>query len=87
MNFGEALEILKLGGKVTRKGWNGKGMLVLLEHGKTYGDITLSDCFLIKNTKGSYDTWVPSIRDTLAEDWEMVSQPPCWVDLDSSCGE
>lgn len=26
MNFGEALENLKLGNKVARKGWNGKGM-------------------------------------------------------------
>lgn len=30
MNFGEALELLKHGGIVSRKGWNGKGMYVYL---------------------------------------------------------
>ena len=28
MNFGEALELLKLGAKVARNGWNGRGMFV-----------------------------------------------------------
>ena len=30
MNFGEALEALKNGHKVQRKGWNGKGMWLVL---------------------------------------------------------
>ena len=30
MNFGEALENLKDGYKVARKGWNGKGMFIYL---------------------------------------------------------
>ena len=30
MNFGEAIEALKLGKKVCRKGWNGKGMYLWL---------------------------------------------------------
>ena len=30
MKFGEALEHIKQGGKVERKGWNGKGMFVYL---------------------------------------------------------
>ena len=29
MNFGEAIEALKQGKKVTRKGWNGKGMFLV----------------------------------------------------------
>lgn len=32
MNFGEALENLKSGYKVARKGWNGKGMFIYLTH-------------------------------------------------------
>lgn len=32
MNFGQALEIIKNGGKVCRKGWNGNGMLLFLSH-------------------------------------------------------
>ena len=71
LTFGLAVETMKKGFRVARKGWNGKGMHIQLEHGKTYGDITLNDCFLIKNARG-YDTWVASISDTLAEDWEIV---------------
>lgn len=33
MNFGEALEALKEGKKVARKGWNGKGMFIYLSKG------------------------------------------------------
>ena len=36
MNFGEALEALKLGKKVTRAGWNGKGMFLFLVPGSTF---------------------------------------------------
>lgn len=33
MNFSEALNALKAGGRVTRAGWNGKGMFVVLQAG------------------------------------------------------
>lgn len=33
MNFGEALAILKQGGRVLRDGWNGKGMYVCMQAG------------------------------------------------------
>ena len=33
MDFGKALEALKAGKKVSRKGWNGKGMFVVLQKG------------------------------------------------------
>lgn len=33
MNFGEALQVLKDGGKVAREGWNGKGMWLILVPG------------------------------------------------------
>lgn len=34
MNFGQALEALKLGSKVAREGWNGKGMFIYLVKGR-----------------------------------------------------
>ncbi len=34
MNFGEALEALKAGKKVSRSGWNGKGMWLSLTQGQ-----------------------------------------------------
>lgn len=33
MNFGQALEAVKEGGKITRVGWNGKGMFVVYQKG------------------------------------------------------
>ena len=33
MNFGEALEQVKLGAKIQRTGWNGKGMYVVYQPG------------------------------------------------------
>lgn len=35
MNFGQAIEALKEGKKVTRKGWNGKGMFLWLKPAAT----------------------------------------------------
>lgn len=35
MNFGQALEKLKNGNKVARKGWNGKNMFIYLVNGTT----------------------------------------------------
>ena len=32
----------------------------------------LNKFFTIKNVKNSFDTWVPSIADILAEDWGVV---------------
>ena len=37
MNFGQALEALKLGSKVSRDGWNGKGMFVVHQKGYPQG--------------------------------------------------
>lgn len=31
MNFGQAIEALKLGSKVYREGWNGKGLFVFMQ--------------------------------------------------------
>ena len=78
MNFGKALEVLKQGRKVTRKGWNGKGMFVFIDPGYTcagYESFTgqknniINPCFFIKNTNKTLSTWVPSVNDCLAEDW------------------
>lgn len=66
MNFGETLELLKHGGIVSRKGWNGKGMYVCLIPATE----ELNSHFIIKNVNGTKSTWVPSVNDCLAEDWQ-----------------
>ena len=37
MNFGQALEAVKLGSKISREGWNGKGMFVVYQKGYPEG--------------------------------------------------
>lgn len=37
LNFGQALEELKKGNKIARKGWNGKGMFVVFQKGYPLG--------------------------------------------------
>lgn len=37
MNFGQAIEIAKSGGKIARDGWNGKGMFVVYQKGYPQG--------------------------------------------------
>ncbi|MGL4934984.1 MAG: DUF2829 domain-containing protein [Cetobacterium sp.] len=81
MTFGDALEILKKGYKVARKGWNGKGMFVFMDCSQEYDNYKkftgktfniVNPHFLIKNVDESLSTWVPSVNDCLAEDWEVI---------------
>lgn len=47
MNFGQAIEKLKEGKKVTRKGWNGKGMYLWLKPSAVIKSEWCRDRFLI----------------------------------------
>lgn len=94
--FGEAIEALKFGLAIRRKGWNGKGLFVvkqipahiesdiipkmqslpqsakdLILKGKGFVDYT-SQCLIYNENTGRADSWVPSISDVFAEDWEIV---------------
>ncbi|WP_405154767.1 DUF2829 domain-containing protein [Paenibacillus sp. FSL K6-0108] len=82
MDFGQALTALKSGKRVSRSGWNGKGMFVYLvpagvypartDAAKTIGErVSYNPYLAIKNVDGSVSTWVPSVNDCLAEDWEV----------------
>lgn len=80
MTFGLAVEALKKGLKVARKGWNGKGMHLFLAHGED-----LTSCLFKENEpkcvdsicmKTAQDTivvgWLASQTDILSEDWMVV---------------
>ena len=87
MNFGEALEEIKKGAKVSRDGWNGKGMFVFLVPAGRFsactkaaidiadedGKVNYNPYFAIKNVNGTVSTWVPSVNDCLAEDWFVMN--------------
>lgn len=54
MTFGHALELLKLGKRVARKGWNGKDMFLFLEKGEflnrcIYNEITKNNKNMCQN--------------------------------------
>lgn len=82
-NFGTALEILKHGGKVARKGWNGKKQYIQLATGISYksADDEIVNCehdaignkaIAFVGTSGVQMGWLASQADMLAEDWVVV---------------
>ena len=77
MNFGDALNALKLGNKVARTGWNGKGMWLELQRPDAHSKMTLPYVYLnyppdAANTPGARVPWLASQTDMLAEDWLIV---------------
>lgn len=89
MNFGLAVEAAKKGAKITRRGWNGKGMWVVYRTGYPEGipcnrntaeavGIPEGSLFRVrpylqmKCVDGSFQMWLASQSDILADDWEIV---------------
>ncbi len=98
VNFGGAIDLLKDGCAVRRKGWNGKGLFIvkqipahitveiipnmqslpqsakdiLMKRESPHIDYT--NQMLIINPDGRADSWVPSVSDIFAEDWEIVEE-------------
>lgn len=68
LSFEQALVYLKNGKRTARCGWKGKGVWVEMVDATD----SLNAHLRIKNVRGSYDTWVPSISDLLAEDWRIA---------------
>lgn len=86
MTFGLAIEALKKGKKVARKGWNGKGMFVYYVSPGRYpakmeiakniaskdGKVDYGAYIAMKTAQGYVVPWLASQTDMLAEDWEIV---------------
>lgn len=86
MNFGDAIKELKLGKRLQRTGWNGKGLFIYLvpaasypvqtgaakEHFGAGAMVPYAAYLALKNVDETVSTWAPSINDTLAEDWQVV---------------
>lgn len=71
MDFGAALNILKFEGRVSRAGWNGKGMWIELQRPDAFSKMTLPYIFM-KTADGNLVPWLASQTDLLAEDWSEV---------------
>jgi len=76
MNFGDALDFLKSGNTVARKGWNGKGMWLELQKPDEHSKMTLPYLYLNypkgdKYPNGARVPWLASQTDMLSEDWAL----------------
>ena len=82
MPFGLAVEAMKIGKKVARTGWNGKGMFLIyifpyinnqysvIEKDGIVG--TLSPYLAMKTADNQLVPWLASQTDVLADDWYIV---------------
>lgn len=72
MTFGNAIEELKAGKKVSREGWNGKGMWLALQVPDAGSKMSLPYIYMSTVT-GALVPWLASQTDVLAEDWGIVA--------------
>lgn len=85
LTFGEALEAMKAGKRVSRAGWNGKGMFAFYtpeeriipcpyEQAKDIftRTTTVRAGLMLKTAQDDLARWAPSCSDCLAEDWEIL---------------
>jgi len=86
MNFGEALEFMKAGAKISRKGWNGKDMFLFIVPGSTFKvnrppllgiypedtEINYRPHIDMKTVNGEIVPWVASQSDLFESDWILV---------------
>lgn len=82
-DFGKAVILLKAGYKVTRSGWNGKGMFLFLVPGSVFKvsrpplmgiypegtEITYCPHIDMRTADNKVVPWLASQSDVLAEDW------------------
>ena len=83
MNFGSAIEMLKKGKKVARKGWNGKKQYIEISTNISYinrrlelvnveHDAIGNQAIAFVGTSGVQIGWLASQADMLADDWVLV---------------
>jgi hypothetical protein len=75
-DFGWALVQLKDGRRVSRRGWNGKGMWLELQVPDAHSKMTLPYVYLNYAPGSVYPDgarvpWAPSQTDLLADDWGL----------------
>lgn len=72
MNFGEAIEAMKEGRKVSRKGWNGRGMWLAIQIPDTMSKMQLPYIYM-STAQEELVPWLASQSDMLSEDWHIAS--------------
>ena len=72
MNFGEALQQLKLRHRVTREGWNGPNQWLALRVPDENSEMKKPYLY-ISPVDGEFVPWLASQTDMLAEDWLVLT--------------
>ena len=77
LTFGDAIHFLKLGCRLGRYGWNGKGLWLKMQRPDAGSKMTLPYLYLnypddAQNTPGARVPWLASQTDVLAEDWMVL---------------
>lgn len=87
MDFSKALEAVKSGKKVSRAGWNGKGLWVEIQRPDQHSKMTRPYLYLV-SPRGSTNQfgsevkdfervpWLASQTDLLANDWNLIDDSP-----------
>ncbi len=79
MNFSDALNLIKQGFKLQRKGWNGKNMWITicndcvpynLDYDKNIGFLPF---IIMKTVDNKLVPWLASQTDLLSEDWILLN--------------
>jgi len=71
-SFGWAIQRMKEGAKISRRGWNGKGMYLQLQVPDKHSKMTLPYIYMA-TVQGDLVPWLASQTDMLMEDWEEVA--------------
>lgn len=71
MDFGKALEALRAGQRVTRRGWNGRDMYVALRMPDAHSSMTLPYIYM-RTVTGDLVPWLASQTDLLSSDWVLA---------------
>lgn len=71
LNFGQALEHLKDGKRVTREGWNGPDQYIELQKPDEHSKMKRQYLFIVP-VDGMPVPWVASQTDIFATDWAVV---------------
>lgn len=71
MDFSTALLKCKAGDKISRAGWNGKGMWLMLQVPDAHSKMTLPYLYM-RTSQGDLVPWLASQTDILASDWTAI---------------
>lgn len=70
--FGWAIKQLRNGSRVSRSGWNGKGMWLALQVPDAHSKMSLPYIYMC-TAQGDLVPWLASQTDVLATDWNVVN--------------